>query len=90
MNDNSPLTGTTPLTPGANRVWEIEKKRKADDRRRRNRKRHQKDKDEEKSAQPLRKGSTKSGSPNDEDEDQSTYGAPKTKKRGARKIDLTI
>lgn len=92
MDDYSQFNGTSPISPTTNRVSEIQKRRKTDDRPRQKRKKNQRGKDEEEEKRTLsgNKDKKEADKVDHENEDLPGYGPSKPIKRGRKKVDLTI
>jgi len=90
MDNFSSLNGASPISPASERVWKIQKKRKADDQDQRNKKRNLKKRKETEAKEVPVADEEKRDETGLDPEDEALYGTAKKRKRVSRKIDVTI
>ena len=95
MNGYSGFGGTSGITPATERVWAVQKKRKAGDYRRRQDKENdsgkgEKREEEVKRSQVMEEAGTRHGSGSPDGEEEVVYGSGKPRAPKSRKIDLVI
>jgi hypothetical protein len=90
MADYSQLNGYLPVTSSTNRVWKVQKKRKAGDRQRQNGKNDQKRKKEEEQKHVRDEVDVQSVKKVDDGQEMNDYGTSGHVKKKSLKVDVKI